>query len=75
MIVDTFSRFSLAIVPQLSFQAPDVLGVIEQVGREIGRPKTIRATKGATSTPAISTSWVRTSSCFTARTCQWKRGR
>jgi putative transposase len=46
-IVDTFSRFSPAIVPRLSFRAPDVIAVLEQVGREIGLPRTIRVDLGS----------------------------
>jgi putative transposase len=40
-VVDTYSRFSPAIVPRFSFRAPDVIEVPEQVGRGIGLPKTI----------------------------------
>ena len=46
-IVDTFSRFSPAIVARFSFRAPDVIEVFEQVGREIGLPKTIRVDQGS----------------------------
>jgi putative transposase len=56
-IVDTFSRFSPAIVPRFSFRAPDVIEVLERVGREIGLPKTIRVDQGEpSSSPATSTS-------------------
>lgn len=41
-VVDTYSRFSPAIVPRFSFRAPDVVAVLERVGREIGLPRTIR---------------------------------
>jgi putative transposase len=46
-IVDIFSRFSPAIVPRFSFRAPDVIEVLERVGREIGPPKTIRVDQGS----------------------------
>ncbi|MBB1498785.1 transposase family protein [Paracoccus sp. MC1862] len=46
-IVDTFSRFSPAIVPRPGFRAPDVIAVLEQVGREIGLPRTIRVDQGS----------------------------
>ncbi|GMG85661.1 hypothetical protein LNKW23_48860 [Paralimibaculum aggregatum] len=46
-VVDTFSRFSPAIVPKFSFRAPDVIEVLEQVGRAHGFPKTIRVDQGS----------------------------
>ena len=46
-IVDATSRFSPAIVPRFSFRAPDVIEVLERVGREIGLPKTIRVDLGS----------------------------
>lgn len=46
-IVDTFSRFSPAIVPRFSFRAPDVVEVLERVGREAGFPRTIRVDQGS----------------------------
>ena len=46
-VVDTFSRFSPAIVPRFSFRAPDVIAVLERVGQEIGLPKTIRVDLGS----------------------------
>lgn len=46
-IVDIFSRFSPAIVLRFSFRAPDVIEVLERVGREIGLPKTIRVDQGS----------------------------
>lgn len=56
-IVDTFSRYSPAIVPRLRFRAPDVIEVLERVGAEVGLPKTIRVDQGEpSSSPANSTS-------------------
>ncbi len=46
-VVDTFSRFSPAIVPRFGFRAPDVIEVLERAGREIGLPKTIRVDQGS----------------------------
>ncbi len=46
-IVDTFSRFSPAIVPRFSFRAPDVVEVLERVGREAGFPQRIRVDQGS----------------------------
>lgn len=46
-IVDTFSRYSSAIVPRLRFRAPDVIEVLERVGAEIGLPGTIRVDQGS----------------------------
>ena len=46
-VVDTFSRFSPAIVPKFGFRAPDVIEVLEQVGRAHGFPKTIRVDQGS----------------------------
>jgi putative transposase len=46
-IVDTFSRFSPAIVPRFSFRAPDVVEVLERVGRAAGFPQTIRVDQGS----------------------------
>lgn len=45
-VVDTFSRFSPAIEPRFSFRAPDVIEVLERVGREHGFPKAIRVDQG-----------------------------
>lgn len=41
-IVDTYTRFSPALVPRFSFKAEDVVAVLERIGREHGLPKTIR---------------------------------
>lgn len=46
-IVDTFSRYSPAIVPRLRFRAPDLVEVLERVGAEIGLPQTIRVDQGS----------------------------
>lgn len=46
-VVDTFSRVSPAIVPKFSFRAPDVVEVLERVGREHGFPRTIRVDQGS----------------------------
>ena len=35
-VLDTFSRFSPAVVPRFSFRAPDVVEVLEQVCSEVG---------------------------------------
>jgi putative transposase len=45
-IVDTFSRFSPALEPRFSFRGPDVVEVLERVGREVGLPATIRVYQG-----------------------------
>ena len=39
-IVDSFSRFSPALEPRLSFRGTDVVEVLERVGREVGLPAT-----------------------------------
>lgn len=45
-IVDTYSRFSPAVEPRFNFRGADaVLEVLEKVGREVGFPVAIRATK------------------------------
>ena len=45
-IVDTFSRFSPALIPRISFRGTDVVEVLERVGREVGLPTTIRVDQG-----------------------------
>jgi len=45
-IVDTFSRFSPALVPRLTFRRADVVEVLERVGREVGLPAAIRVDQG-----------------------------
>ena len=41
-IIDTFSRFSPAIEPRF----PDVVEILEEVGRQVGFPKAIRVDQG-----------------------------
>src|SRR5215470_8978571 len=41
-IIDTFSRFSPAIEPRFNFRGPDVVEILEEVGRQVGFPKAIR---------------------------------
>jgi putative transposase len=45
-IIDTFSRFSPAIEPRFNFRGPDVVEILEQVGRQVGFPKAIRVDQG-----------------------------
>jgi putative transposase len=40
-IVDTFSRFSPALEPRVTFRGADVVEVLERVGRRMGFPATI----------------------------------
>ncbi len=46
-VVDTFSRFSPAVVPRFSFRAPDVVEVLERVCSEVGYPASIRVDQGS----------------------------
>jgi hypothetical protein len=46
-IIDTFSHFSPAIEPRFTFRGPDVVEILEEVGRQVGFPKTIRVDQGA----------------------------
>jgi putative transposase len=46
-IVDTFSRFSPAVVPKRRFRAPAVVEVLERVCGEIGYPASIRVDQGS----------------------------
>lgn len=46
-VVDTFSRFSPAIVPRFNFKAADVVDVLERVCREEGYPAAIRVDQGS----------------------------
>lgn len=46
-VVDTFSRFSPAVVPRFSFRAPDVIDVLENVCTEVGYPTSIRVDQGS----------------------------
>jgi putative transposase len=45
-IIDTFSRFSPAIEPRFNFRGPDVMEILEEVGRQVGFPKAIRVDQG-----------------------------
>ena len=45
-IIDTFSRFSPAIEPRFTFRGPDVVEILEEVGRQVGFPKAIRVDQG-----------------------------
>jgi putative transposase len=45
-IIDTFSRFSPAIEPRFNFRGPDVVEILEEVGREVSFPKVIRVDQG-----------------------------
>jgi putative transposase len=45
-IVDTFSRFSPALEPRLTFRGADVVEVLERVGRQVDFPATIRVDQG-----------------------------
>jgi len=46
-VVDTFSRFSPAIVPKFGFRAPDVVEILERVCSEVGYPASIRVDQGS----------------------------
>lgn len=46
-VVDTFSRFSPAVVPRFRFRAPDVVEVLERVCAQVGYPTSIRADNGS----------------------------
>src|SRR5215831_16384253 len=45
-IIDTFSRFAPAIKPRFTFRGPDVVEILEEVGRQVGFPKAIRVDQG-----------------------------
>jgi putative transposase len=55
-IIDTFSRFSPAIEPRFNFRGPDVVEILEEVGRQVRFPKAIRVDQGKSLSHAISTS-------------------
>ena len=62
-VVDTFSRFSPAVVPRFSFRAPDVIEVLQLVCVEVGYPASIRAdiagkSISGTLPAAVGRSWV-----------------
>jgi putative transposase len=44
--IDTFSRFSPATEPRFNFRGPDVVEILEEVGRQVGSPKAIRVDQG-----------------------------
>jgi hypothetical protein len=44
-VVDTFSRFSPALEPRFTFRGIDVV-ILEEVGRQVGFPATIRVDQG-----------------------------
>jgi putative transposase len=46
-VVDTFSRYSPAVVPRFSFRAPDVIETLDRVCKKIGYPKNIRVDQGS----------------------------
>jgi putative transposase len=46
-VVDTFSRYSPAVVPKFSFRAPDVIETLDHVCKKIGYPKNIRVDQGS----------------------------
>lgn len=46
-VIDTFSRFSPAIVPHFNFKAADVVDVLERGCREEGYPAAIRVDQGS----------------------------
>jgi putative transposase len=45
-IIDTFSRFSPAIEPRFNFRGPDVVEILEEIGRQVGFPKAIWVDQG-----------------------------
>jgi len=45
-VVDTFSRYSPAIDPRLSYRGEDVVQVLEKVCAKVGYPTTIRVDQG-----------------------------
>lgn len=46
-VVDAYSRFSPAVVPQSRFRAPDVVEVLERVYAQVGYPASMRADNGS----------------------------
>lgn len=46
-VVDTFSRFSPAVIPRFRFRAPDVVEELERVCAQVGYPTSIRADNGS----------------------------
>jgi hypothetical protein len=52
-IIDTFSRFSLAIEPPFKVRGPDVVEILEEVDRQVGFPKATRVDQGTDSSPEV----------------------
>jgi putative transposase len=46
-VIDTFSRYSPAVVPRFSYRAPNVVEVLDRVCKQIGYPKSIRVDQGS----------------------------
>jgi putative transposase len=46
-VVDTFTRYSPAIDPRLSYRGEDVVQILERVCRQVGYPTTIRVDQGS----------------------------
>jgi len=46
-VVDTFSRFSPAVIPRFRFRATDVVEELERVCAQVGYPTSIRADNGS----------------------------
>ena len=46
-IVDTYGRYSPAVVPQFRIRAPDVIDVLERVCAETSYPTSIRVGQGS----------------------------
>ena len=46
-VVDTFSRFSPAVVARFGFRAPDVIEVLKRLCSEVGYPASIRVDQGS----------------------------
>src|SRR5262252_7496288 len=53
-ILDTFSRFSPAIEPRLTFRGPDVVEILEEVGRQMDSRRQSGSIKAQNSSHAIS---------------------
>jgi putative transposase len=46
-VIDTFSRFSPAVMPRFSFRAPDVIEVLDRVCAEVRYPALIGIQQGS----------------------------
>ena len=53
-IIDTFSRFSPAIEPRFNFRGPDVVEILEEVGRQMDSRRQSGSIKAQNSSHAIS---------------------